>query len=220
MPDRAKQESTGDPGEFRIRPKRGALRPRSGNAQEQRMVEVAAQIFYERGYDATSIQEIADRLGLLKGSLYHYISSKEDILWTIILRQHQTALALAERIREMDASPDVRLRQFIEGYTESLEKDHVFVSIYLHDMNRLSPERREKIVSERQEYTNLVMELLAEGKRAKVFRGDLDPYLSSQALLGMMNSAYRWYRPGGSTSAGQVTGECLKLILSGVLRAG
>src|ERR1700684_2126686 len=108
MPDSAKQEPSGDPGELRIHPKRGALRPRSGNAQEQRMIEVAAQIFYDRGYDATSIQEIADRLGLLKGSLYHYISSKEDILWTIILRQHRSALALAERIREMDAPPDDR----------------------------------------------------------------------------------------------------------------
>ena len=163
------------------RPRRGAANPRVGNSQEARMIDVAARMFQERGYDATRLQDIADEVGLLKGSLYHYIDSKDDLLWAIILRQHESALALADRCRQMDAATDVRLAEFIRGYTDSLENDHIYVSVYLRDLNRLSPERREKIIRERLAYSDFLVELLTEGKRKGTFRKDLDPGLTSQA---------------------------------------
>jgi AcrR family transcriptional regulator len=70
------------------RPRRGAANPRVGNSQEARMIDVAARMFQERGYDATRLQDIADEVGLLKGSLYHYIDSKEDLLFRLLESVH------------------------------------------------------------------------------------------------------------------------------------
>jgi TetR/AcrR family transcriptional regulator, cholesterol catabolism regulator len=190
---------------------------RAGNDQEARMIDAAAQMFYERGYDATSIQEVADELGLLKGSLYHYINSKDDLLWEIILRQHRSALALAERSREFDGTPREKLRAFVLGYVESLEKEHVYVSVYLHDINRLSVDRRSKVTGERKAITDLIVQLLEEGAAAGEFYPDMDARLTANAILGMLNSAYRWYRPGSRTASPKaVVNACLSLIMRGV----
>jgi AcrR family transcriptional regulator len=189
---------------------------RAGNDQEQRMINAAAQMFYERGYDATSIQEVADELGLLKGSLYHYINSKDDLLWAIIVRQHQSALALAERSRLLDGTPRDKLKAFVLGYAESLEKEHVFVSVYIHDINRLSADRRKTIIREREAYTGFVVDVLTEGREQGQFRDDLDPQLSANAILGMLNSTYRWYKPGARLSSKAIINECLAIILHGV----
>jgi AcrR family transcriptional regulator len=180
------------------------------------MIEVAARMFHERGYDASSLQDIADELGILKGSLYHYIGSKDDLLWTIILRQHEAALALADRCRQLEGTPTERLTAFVKGYADSLKNDRVFVSIYLHEINRLSKERRKFIVSERQAYTQFVVDLLAAGQETGEFRADLDPELSANVMLGLLNSAYRWYKPASRISPTRVVGECLAMILHGV----
>jgi len=196
--------------------RRQNTKPRAGNDQEQRMINAAAQMFYEKGYDATSIQDVADKLGLLKGSLYHYIKSKDDLLWAIILRQHQSALALAERCRTLSGTPRERLTAFIEGYVGSLDKEHVFVSVYLHDINRLSADRRRTVTHEREAYTGFVVDVLSEGRETGEFRADLDPVLSANAILGMLNSTYRWYRPGTKFSSKAIIAECLAIILHGV----
>jgi AcrR family transcriptional regulator len=180
------------------------------------MIDVAARMFFERGYDATSLQDIAEEVGLLKGSLYHYISAKDDLLWAIILRQHESALALAERCRRLDAPPDVRLAEFVRAYADSLELDYIYVSVYMHDLNRLSPERRERIINERHAYSTFVVDLLAEGRRCGVFRTDLDPTVAGHAILGLLSSAFRWYRPGSATTAHGAIEECLNLIVRGI----
>jgi AcrR family transcriptional regulator len=197
--------------------RRNRGRSRAGNEQEERLTQVAARMFHERGYDATSIQEIADELGLLKGSLYHYISSKDDLLWAVILRQHQAYMDLAERCRAMDGDTVDRLAGFIRGYADSLEKDHQFVSVYLHDLKRLSAERRTLVTEEREAYTDFLLDLLAEGISSGAFRADLDPYLSSRAILGMLNSTYRWYHPDSEYSPARIVEECLKIVLHGTV---
>ena len=95
------------------------------------MIEVAAHMFAEKGYDATSVQDIADDLGILKGSLYHYIDSKDDLLWAVISKQHETAMSLAERCEAMDDTPRAKLSAFIDGYVQSLAKEQVFATVYL-----------------------------------------------------------------------------------------
>jgi TetR/AcrR family transcriptional regulator, cholesterol catabolism regulator len=201
------------------RSSRGSGRRRAGSDQEQRLLSVAARMFKERGYDATSVQEIADEVGLLKGSLYHYIRSKDDLLWAIIMLQHRSYLALAQRCRDMTGSPVDKLTAFIRGYAESLEKDYVLVSVYLHELNQLSPDRRMQVIREREIYSDFVRNLLAEGIVGGEFRSSLDPGIASSVVLGMLNSVYRWYRPGGQYTPQRIVEECLTIVLHGALNA-
>ncbi|MET0931023.1 MAG: TetR/AcrR family transcriptional regulator [Aeromicrobium sp.] len=184
--------------------------------RELRLIEVAADMFHRRGYDATTLQGIADELGLLKGSVYHYIDSKDDLLWVVILREHNSMMSLVAECRAAEGTARDRLTMLVRGYSRSLREDRLFVSVYLRDVNRLSPERRERIVTERDGYLTFVAELLEEGRATGVFRPDLDPTIASQGLVGMLNSMYRWYRPEGDTPPEEIVEEILRLIVDGV----
>lgn len=187
---------------------------------ETRLFDVAARMFYERGYHATRLTDVADEAGLLAGSMFDHVDSKEDLLWGIVLRQHQNALARADRCRRMDGPVDVRLAAFIRGYADSLEHEHIAVSVAARELDRLSASRRERIAGERLAYSDVLIGLLAEGRRDGTFRPDLDPALSGQAILGLLDSTYHWYRPGARNAAGRLVAECLSLILGGVMRQG
>jgi AcrR family transcriptional regulator len=191
----------------------------AGQHREEMLISTAARSFYERGYDATTLQIVADELGLLKGSLYYYIRSKDDLLYAVIMRQHRSAMALIERCKALDASPRERLLEFVGDYARSLDEDHVFVSVYLREINRLGGERRQTIVEERRAYVQWVVDVLREGQAAGEFRADLDPEIAAQGILGMLNSAYRWYRPSGPRTAAEIVGEFVKLLLDGVTTA-
>ena len=191
-------------------------RTRPGKAQQERLIKVAARMFHERGYDATSLQDIAEELGLLKGSLYHYIASKDDLLWAVIFKQHQSSMALAQRCREMRGTPTERLQEFVRGYAVSLRNERDSVSVYLREIGRLSKARRTIILDEREQYVTFVRELLDEGVATGEFRQGMDTALVAQGVLGMLNSTYRWYRPRSKVSPTKVTNELLEFVLRGV----
>lgn len=188
----------------------------SGNRKQEKLVQVAAEMFHERGYDATSLQDIADQLGLLKGSLYHYIGSKEDLLWAIIHKQQSSALALVQRCAALECGADDRLAKFVFGYAESLRRDRALVSVYLRDFNRLSAERRAAVLADGDKYVRFVVDLLRDGMQQRVFRADIDAELVGLGIVGMLNSTYRWYRSDDHVSADAIVSELLRLISTGI----
>ena len=197
-------------------PRQGVGRTRAGQSREQQLIRVAAKMFFERGYDATTLQDVADELGLLKGSLYYYIKSKDDLLYAVIDRQHREAMALIERCSKLDLPPEERLRELIRSYASSLENDRIFVSVYLRELNRLSPERRKVLALERKKYAQWVVDTLKECQKRGTLRRDFDPEIVTQGILGMLNTAYRWYRPSGAHTPEEIIGELLGLIFRGL----
>lgn len=202
--------------ELTARTDTGSPKTQAGQQREEMLLATAARSFYERGFDATTLQIVADQLGLLKGSLYYYIRSKDDLLYAVIMRQHRVAMGLVERCRALDVPPRERLLTFIRDYARSLDEDHVTVSVYLREINRLAPERRKVVVEERRGYVQWVVDVLREGQATGDFRADMDPWITAQGILGMLNSAYRWYRPSGPKSAGEIIEEFANLIFGGI----
>jgi AcrR family transcriptional regulator len=193
---------------------------RVGRDREEQLITVAARMFYDRGYDATTLQDVAEELGLLKGSLYYYIKSKDDLLYEVILRQLRSAMALLDECEAADGPPEERFARFIRGYVRSLDEDHIYVSVFLRELNRLSPERRKVVVDERKRYVDWVVGVVAEGQQTGAFRDDLDPTIACQLILGMLNSTYRWYRPAAGRPASVIIEELLKLVTGGILADG
>src|SRR6202043_297981 len=84
------------------------------------LIETATQVFYEKGYDGASLQDIAERLGMLKGSLYYYIQTKEDLLFEVISTVHQDGLAVIQARAEAPGEPLQRLQNVIQGHVERI----------------------------------------------------------------------------------------------------
>jgi AcrR family transcriptional regulator len=154
-------------------------------------------VFHEKGYEATTIQDIADEVGILKGSVYYYISSKEDVLFEVLQEVHQAALAAVLEAVGKDGDPMQKIHAFVETLSRFNADHQVRMGILLHDFRSLSEPRRREIVRERDRYDRMLRKLISEGQEQGVICPDIDPKLAALAVMGMINTIYQWYRPAG-----------------------
>jgi len=162
------------------------------------LLEVATQVFYEKGYDGASLQDIADRLGMLKGSLYYYIQSKEDLLFDVISSVHQTGLAVVTACAEGPGDPLRRLDRVVVGHVEHTCRNLVSTTVFLHELSSLPPVRRQEVLGEEHAYQSVFRTLIEQGVRDGLVRADVEPRLAALSILGSTNWVYRWFRPDGA----------------------
>jgi len=206
------------------RPPRDTKRAPSGERKvfrrRQEILDVAARIFYEKGYDATSTRDIAEAAGLLKGSLYYYVETKEDFLFEIIRTSHEGALATLERVRLFEGDVLQKLACLVREHLAYFVQNLVTTSVYFREFRVLSPERRAIIAAEGDAYLEFVRSLLFAGQRDGVIAPEIDVRLVSIGLVGMLNSAWLWYQPGGARSTDEIADEFVKVIVAGVASNG
>ncbi len=193
-----------------------ARKTRAPRRREQEILEAAAQVFHEKGYESTSIQDIADSVGILKGSLYYYITSKEDLLFEIIQGVHEEALRNLERTRAVEGNALERLRAFAVIHFTYNAENRIKIAVFFQDFRSLSPERRKTIVDERDLYDNFVRDLIREGQDEGIICPDIDAKLAAITVLGMLNWIYHWYRPGGSQTASEIAEAYGDFVVSGL----
>jgi AcrR family transcriptional regulator len=180
--------------------------PAKGNSTARRnrrgeVIEAAVQIFNEKGYAGASIQDVADAVGVLKGSLYHYIDSKEDLLARIFEESDAQSFSLIEESRNLDLEAVERLRWFGRSwslwYLEHIERARIYVNEWSH----LTGDRLKQVVKTRHEYEKRVEEIIDEVKRAGQAAPDLDTRYACFFVLTAINGLPTWYRRRGSDSA-------------------
>jgi AcrR family transcriptional regulator len=192
----------------------GERKPREERWAE--LIEVATQVFYEKGYDGASLQDIADRLGMLKGSLYYYIQSKEDLLFDVISTVHRDGLAVIRARAEIDGGPLERLENVIVGHVEHTCHNLVPTAVFLHELSSLPAERRREVLGSEHAYQAVFRDLIDEAQRAGLIRSDLDPRLAALSILGSTNWVYRWFRPGGTFTPEQIGAELAEMAIRGI----
>lgn len=171
--------------------------PSKADARYDQIYETAARLFYEKGYAATSLQDLANAVGLQKGSLYYYIDSKEDLLYGITDYAHTFFTDLVEQARDEGASPAEGLRRLLHRHAKfAAEHFHVTAAFY-NERGALAPERQAVIVQTRDAYEASLRAYVKQGQEAGEFSAELDPKIAVFGILGMINWMYQWYRPGG-----------------------
>jgi AcrR family transcriptional regulator len=180
------------------------------------VLEAAARVFDDKGYESSSIQDIAEEVGILKGSLYYYIKTKEDLLYEILLDVHERAFATIDTVEALEVSPLEKVRAFVTLHVIFNIENLVRVSVFIKDFRSLSDERREVIVKERHRYNESLRHLISEGQKRGQICPDVDPKLVSLGILGMANSVYNWFRPGGAASARTVGAAFADFVVAGL----
>jgi AcrR family transcriptional regulator len=178
---------------------------------------VAAEVMCQKGYEGTSMNDIADAVGLTKAGLYHYIRGKEDLLFQIMSygmdMVEQDAIAPAKQAED----PSERLRIIIWRHAKRVLEVGGAVSILLDEMYALTPAHRRAIKARKRAYFDLVRETLdqlsAEGKLR-----DVSPTVATFSLFGMVNWVSRWYRRDGRLSSEQILSDFLDIALNSVLK--
>ncbi len=164
------------------------------------MTQAAIDVFWEKGFPAASVQDVADRVGVLKGSLYHYIDSKEDLLFSIYDESHAQASAIVAEVAALDAPPLERLRTYVERYLAWYLENIERVSLYFSEWRHLTGTRRTTVIEQRRLYEDFIRDLIREAQKAGDAPATLNLNYATFYILGGMQSVPVWYRREGRDS--------------------
>lgn len=184
-------------------------------SKEAEILEVAMRIFREKGYHAASMQEIANAVGMQKGSLYYYISSKQELLFKIFEEAIASMARTLEAIYARPVTPREKLSLAIAAHVKAISQRLDMLTIFLRETKVLSPAQEEIVDINRLRYERLMQRIITEGMKAGELR-PMDSKLVTYALLGMTNWIYRWYNPSGRYGAEEIAAIFSDLVFNGL----
>jgi TetR/AcrR family transcriptional regulator, cholesterol catabolism regulator len=184
--------------------------------REDQLFETATRLFKEKGYHHTSMQDLADALGMQKGSLYYYIDSKQELL-RLLLERATTYLASGiDDIYAAQLPPTEKLRWALVKHAVAMMEHLDLVSVYLQEYRNLPPKRLKEALAVRKHYEQVLMRILEDGIACGEFRA-VNVKMAAFGLLGMLNWTHQWFSPGGAFSAQEVADMLVDLALNGLL---
>ena len=183
------------------------------SSRREELTRQAARLFAQKGYHGTSIGEIAEALGVQKGSLYAHIESKQDLLY-------ETMRAGADAFHAgLDAIPEERpatekIRLALRSHLRVVADQLDVATVFVQEWRYLEGERRDEILAERRRYEERIRALFREGRDFGALRSDLDDATAALLALSASNWAYTWLRPGAGTD--ELADRFFELLLNGM----
>jgi AcrR family transcriptional regulator len=185
-------------------------------AREDQVRAAALRLFKEKGYHATSMRDIAEAVGINKGSLYSYIRSKEDLLIPVFEQAQGVLLREIEEITaDTEATPTVRLKRAIHAHVTAVAENLDVLTVYLSEWRQLATESLATNRRQREHYAAMFHQILRDGIDAGEFR-PMDTRIVMLGMIGMCNYLFRWYRPDGRLTPDQVADELIEMVMRGV----
>jgi TetR/AcrR family transcriptional regulator, cholesterol catabolism regulator len=192
----------------------------NGARREQEVLDAASKVFYALGYADASVQDVADELGLLKGSLYHYIDSKDDLLFRLLDETQQEVQAILDENAALEgAGPLERLRQYVIRLVAYMTQNVANMTIYFHDMDQLSERRRTDLYRRQGQHRRYVMGLIEQAQEQGEVDASIDAKLTVNFMLGSMIWAHHWF-PAGRFTAAEVSSGAADFVMSSLARRG
>jgi AcrR family transcriptional regulator len=196
-----------------------AKKPPAGSDRD-RTIEIyskAAEIFHERGFDATSMSSIASAVDLTKAGLYYYIESKEDLLYAIVNFAMERLEATVIEPSRQHSDPQERLLSIVTRHAQLLTEGNKAITILTDEIDGLKPKHRKQILDRKRAYFDLVRgtldELHAQGKLRAV-----DPTVAAFSLFGTLLWLPRWFHVGGELTSEKVVENIVSFVTGGLLK--
>ncbi len=175
----------------------------------QQVLDVAAEVFSEKSYDAASLQEIADRVGIKKGSLFNYIQTKAALRDHLVREVYLKEFMLFSQWARDGGGAIERLAAMVRGHLEDFAEDGPRMAVYLNEVRRLDPAARKQLFGNRT-FPDLFAEVIAQGQAEGVIRPELDAELASRAILILVRSVHQWSLAPPREAAGQLVQTILR----------
>jgi AcrR family transcriptional regulator len=185
------------------------------------VLEVAARVFGERGYEATRLHDIAEELGILKGSLYHYTSSKAELLYLVNRRRLEVLLERAIEVAAADGPALDRLEEILRAHLRSIDEFYPESSQwFVRAESRKPPRSPEADALDpralHHRYEVLIAGVIDDAKAEGHVRSDIDSRVAALGILGACNWLTHWYQKGGRLSIEEVSDNLLAFLLDGL----
>jgi TetR/AcrR family transcriptional regulator, cholesterol catabolism regulator len=191
--------------------------PAKSRRRDREVLKAATTVFYRRGYADATVQDVADALGMLKGSLYYYIKSKEELLYRLASEVHDDVDALLSEVIALEGlSALERIQEFVRRQVEYNVRRLEAISVYHHDVHHLSKDLRHEIVDRRHTHEAVLVSLIEEAQRDGDADQRLNPYILSQSIFATVIWIYRWYRPSSGISVSELAETCVAFVTRGI----
>jgi AcrR family transcriptional regulator len=197
---------------------RSEARPRRGEAVRQaELLAIAADLFADRGYVATTVRDIADEAGILSGSLYHHFDSKESMIDEILSTFIDQTLASYESVIAEGKGPKETFEGLVRTSLESMVDSRAAILIYQNEARFLAAEPRfSYLPAAHRKFEKIWTDVLKKGVKSGEFRDSIDPKLVYRLVRDTVWTAPRWYRPGGSLKPERIIDQYLAVLVDGV----
>lgn len=191
-------------------------RVRPTDARRDEIAGVAAVLFNDKGFHNTSMEDVADAIGIRKPTLYHYVKSKAQLVSWIHDECVAAVLPTLKQYIADDLAPPEVLRRVAADIFGLLESKPGYLRVFFENHRELPPREHSRARKLRDEYYTLVKSVLDRGADEGVFRIE-DTSLTALAFFGMCNWAYQWYRPGGSVAPSDIADSLVRSFLDGIV---
>lgn len=188
---------------------------RSAERKDQ-LMEVATRLFREKGYHNTSMQDLADALGVQKSSLYYHVDSKEELLLRILELSGRLQQARIDEIYASNMSPVDKIRCVLTDHALLVTEYQDLFTVYINEFQSLPSERTGELKEARDHYQRVITKILEDGINAGCFRAG-NAKVACLGLLGMLTWIHRWYSPDGELSPEEIAAIMVDLALHGLM---
>jgi AcrR family transcriptional regulator len=187
---------------------------KSTTSRKDQIIETAVKLFYDRCFDAISVNDIASTVGITKAGIYHFIKNKEYLLYQII--NYGLDLLESEVMKPAKSikDPEERIRFIFANHIRIITGEHKEYQVAIHERNTLSPEYQNKIILRKRKYLDFIIDTLTALKEQKKTR-NIDVTSAAFALLGMINWFYQWYKADGRLSEQKLIDDMVNIFFNG-----
>jgi len=187
----------------------------SALTRKEQVYDVAEQLFSERGYQATTIREIARELQIEGGSLYSHISSKQELLYQIVLRGSDQFLRAARATLAEGGPARTQLLRFMRRHLAIMAESTPRAIVHFHEWRHLDPAHQSVIRARRDEYEDALRQIIRAGVASGEFAA-ADERLIGLHVLSLLNWTYQWYSPGGTWNADDLAEHFYDVLMRGL----
>jgi AcrR family transcriptional regulator len=189
-----------------------------GKTVPLRLLDVACTLFAEKGFEATSVQDLVEAAGVTKGAMYHYFSSKDDLLHEIYARVLRMQMERLEKVAAQELPVEERVHAAAADVVATTIENLQSTTIFFRSLHQLSEAKQKEVRRERRRYHETFREMIVEGQRAGVFRDDVSADLTVDYLFGSVHHLPTWWKPRGRLSGREVGRSFADLFVAGLMR--
>jgi AcrR family transcriptional regulator len=207
----------------RIAQRRSAALAEGGaeySSKRAELIRAAATVFREKGYSATTLNDIASVFGTDRASLYYYVGSKEELFQACIMKALTDNMARATAITQQELGPRERLTALVDLLITSQEEHYPYLFVYIQEnMDHVVTDDSRwgaEMVAATHEFERFFIKAITDGIEEGVFRSDLSPTLIANSLFGMTQWTHRWWVPGGKYSAAELIHVFSSVLFEGI----